>query len=232
MHEASVHDANSFVTLTYANDPRSLDRSAFPTFIRRLRRRHSGLQVKYFHCGEYGERFARPHYHGLIFGFDFADKRPWRVSDQGHQQYRSAELESLWPFGYSSLGPVTFETAAYTARYCTKKITGDRAAAHYDGREPEFMSCSKGIGAEWFRRYAGETYRDDSIVARGHEQRPPRYYDKKFAELDPDAMRQVELARIVRGNTLKEKWNRTPDRLAVREAVKAGELATRSRSIE
>lgn len=234
MHEASMHDQNCFVTLTYAKPPAggSLDRTAFPELVRKIRKRYTRERIKYFHCGEYGELLARPHYHGLIFGFDFPDKTPWRVSDQGHQQFRSKLLEELWPAGYSSLGPVTFETAAYTARYCTKKINGDRAAAHYGTLEPEFMTCSKGIGEGWFKRYADETYRDDSVVARGHEQRPPRYYDKKFAELAPEKMRQVQLERIVRGNTSEQKWNRTEQRLEVRETVKRAALGELKRGIE
>lgn len=234
MHEASTHDRNCFITLTYKDPPPggSLDRAAFPKFIRALRKRHRGERIKYFHCGEYGELLARPHYHALLFGFDFADKAPWRVSSAGHQQFRSAELEELWPHGFSAIGPVTFETAAYTARYCTKKITGDLAPDHYRGREPEFMTCSKGIGATWLTRYAAETYRDDSVVARGHEAKPPRYYDKKFGELDPQAMRRVQLDRIVSGNTAKQRWNRTPERLAVREAVKRAEFNQLKREIE
>lgn len=200
--------------------------------MRRLRKQHPALRLKYFHCGEYGEHLARPHYHGLIFGYDFPDKTPWGSSSSGNARYRSPELERLWPHGYSSLGPVTFETAAYTARYCTKKISGDQAAEHYRGLVPEFMTCSKGIGEAWIQKYAGETYRDDSIVMRGHEAKPPRYYDKKMDQMDPARMRRVELARISAGNTRQARWNRTTERLAVREEVKRAELGQRRRDFE
>lgn len=231
MHEASQHEANCFVTLTYRDNPRSLDRQAFPVFMRALRKR-TRLRIKYFHCGEYGELLARPHYHGLIFGYDFPDKLPWRTSPAGHKQWRSALLEQLWPHGFSSIGALTFETAAYTARYCTKKVTGDLAAAHYSGREPEFMSCSKGIGLSWLMKYHAETYKHDHVITRGHEAKPPRYYDKKLAELQPDRLRRVQLERVAQGNTRAQKWNRTPERLAVRETVKRAELGTRSREFE
>lgn len=234
MHEASMHDQNCFVTLTYkAAPPRgSLDRGAFPAFIKRLRRDLGETRIKYFHCGEYGEELARPHYHGLIFGFDFQDKTRWSTSSSGHPQFRSAHLERLWPYGFSSIGALTFETAAYTARYCTKKITGDLAPGHYGDREPEFMTCSKGIGQAWIEKYKDETYRDDSIISRGHEGKPPRYYDKYLKAIEPRAWRKVELDRLVAGNARQVRWNRTTERLLVREQVKLAELGTRPRSYE
>lgn len=234
MHEASQHLANCFVTLTYKTPPPggSLDRQAFPRFIKALRKRHPELRLKYFHCGEYGELLGRPHYHGLIFGYAFPDKTLWRTSSQGNPQFRSAELEKLWPHGFAMLAALTFETAAYTARYCTKKINGDAAADHYKGREPEFMSCSKGIGERWLARYGAETYRDDAVVINGHQAKPPRYYDKKWSAAEPTRWRSIELRRISSASTLKQKWNRTPERLAVREEVKTAQVSITKRAYE
>lgn len=234
VHEASLHAHSCFVTLTYAKTPPggSLDRRAFPQVMRKLRRAHPGLQLKYFHCGEYGEQLGRPHYHGLIFGYDFPDKVLWRKSAEGNPQWRSAELERLWPHGFAMIAALTFETAAYTARYCTKKINGDAAADHYKGREPEFMTCSKGIGEAWLARYSGDTYRDDTIISRGRPARPPRYYDKKLKSLDPELWRRIELKRLIQGNTREQRWNRTPERLLVREEVKNAQLQITKRSYE
>lgn len=233
MHEASLHDLNAFLTLTYEPSRLppfgSLDRRAFPRFMKRLRKRFPGRELKYFHCGEYGELTRRPHYHALLFGFDFPDKRPYKTTDSGYQLFRSELLDELWPDGHTAIGSVTFETAAYTARYCTKKITGVQAAAHYGRLEPEFMTCSKGIGLRWIQRYASETARDDTVVVRGREMRPPRYYDKKLKELDPRAHRRNEIKRIAAGNSHGVIWNRTPERLAVREQVKQAELGETDR---
>ena len=41
-------------------------------------------------------------------------------------------LSRLWSFGRHWIGDVTFESAAYVARYCTKKITGRMAGSHYE----------------------------------------------------------------------------------------------------
>lgn len=229
-----MHKASCFVTLTYKTPPAggSLDRAAFPGLVKRLRRAHPGLRLKYFHCGEYGELLERPHYHGLIFGYDFPDRTLWRTSSQGNPQWRSVELERLWPHGFSMIAALTFETAAYTARYCTKKVHGELAADHYKGREPEFMTCSKGIGEAWLERFAFDTYRDDSVVSNGHQAKPPRYYDKKIKEHLPHEWRRTEIERMIRANTGQQRWNRSPERLAVREEVKRAQVSITRRAYE
>lgn len=136
MHEASLHDANSFVTLTYNDENLPHDGGLvyrhFQLFMHRLRKRVPS-KIRFFMCGEYGENFGRPHFHACIFGLDFVDKTLWQVRN-GVKLYRSKKLESLWEFGYSSIGTVTFESAAYVARYIMKKVTGDAAETHYSFR--------------------------------------------------------------------------------------------------
>ena len=59
-------------------------------------RKFAGSGVRFFGCGEYGDRGGRPHYHGLLFGLDFEDKKLWSVRD-GYRVYKSDQLEKLWP---------------------------------------------------------------------------------------------------------------------------------------
>lgn len=200
VHEASLYDVNSFITLTYADEylPQggSLDRRAFPLFMKRLRKAFGS--VRYFHAGEYGERNGRPHYHALLFGLWFGDAVQVGVSDGGFPRFESGALSDVWEFGRADIGSVTFESAAYVARYCVKKVTGCAADAHYRGRVPEYATMSRrpGIGFRWFEQFRGEVYRDDSVLARGHEVTPPRYYDKKEFELDEARMEVVKARRI------------------------------------
>ena len=135
MHEAQMHEKNCFITLTYddAHLPgdRSLHYRDFQLFIKRLRKRYPGRRIRYYMAGEYGENFGRPHWHACLFGIDFDDKSLWKRTSANSLLYRSADLELLWPFGYSSIGDVTFESAAYVARYIMKKVTGKNADQHY-----------------------------------------------------------------------------------------------------
>lgn len=192
MHEASLHQENCFITLTYndANLPEglSLRHEDFQGFMKRLRSRFFSSKIRYYMCGEYGENTGRPHYHALLFNFDFADKLYFkRVGD--NVLYTSRVLSELWPLGHSLIGSVTFESAAYVARYCVQQVTGKAAKEHYRvtdastgeifERRPEYnkMSLKPGIGAEWFARFADDVYPADKVISRGKEARPPRYYD-------------------------------------------------------
>lgn len=227
MHEAACHEQNCFVTLTYDDDhlpnDGSLDREAFPLFLKRLRKAIEPARVRYFHSGEYGERSGRPHYHALLFGFDPPDKR--RVERRAeHAYWTSVFLEERWGNGRCLLGSVSFESAAYVARYVMKKVTGERAAEHYQGREPEYATMSRrpGIGRGWFDQFGNEVYRPDgpsgprdSVIARGFEQRPPRYYDEQLGEADPAELFFVKRARAQKLRL----QDQTPERLVVRESV-------------
>jgi hypothetical protein len=148
MHEAKMHPENCFITLTYNDlhlpDDRSLNYEHFQLFMKRLRKmirdediRAAGdgvpffRKVRFYMCGEYGEKLGRPHFHACIFGYNFPDRKFWQKTSSKSSLDRSAILESLWPYGYSSVGNVTFESAAYVARYIMKKVGGDAADEHY-----------------------------------------------------------------------------------------------------
>lgn len=210
VHEASLYERNCFITLTYANEHlppnNSLVYEDFQKFMKRFRKAHKGHRpmadgtrpIRFYMCGEYGENFGRPHYHACIFNFDFMDKKVWKKSPSGSLVYRSAQLEELWPFGFSSVGEVNFQSAAYVARYIMKKITGDRADSHYNTvdpvtgevfeRRPEFnkMSLKPGIGAGWLDKYASDVYPHDYVVINGKQAKPPRFYDKKYMQMLSD----------------------------------------------
>lgn len=237
MHEASLYEQNSFLTLTYADEylPKggTLDRRAFPLFMKRLRQECGS--VRYFHAGEYGERNGRPHYHALLFGLRFADERWTGESGSGHRVYESETLSALWPFGIGQLGSVSFESAQYVARYCLKKVTGSRALAHYqrvDAQgniyqlEPEYATMSRrpGIGTRWIEKFREEVYRDDSVMIGGAEVTPPRFYDKKEFELHEAAMEVVKARRIrkhgVRCSTDGSTWRTN----AAREVIAVAKL--------
>ncbi|WNK12404.1 MAG: replication initiator protein [Microvirus sp.] len=243
MHEASLHDFSSFVTLTYndENCPVSLSYRPFQLFMKRLRRKFG--PVRFYMCGEYGENFERPHFHAILFGLHFAD-RVVHSERVGARLYRSPALEGLWPDGFSSIGDVTFDSAAYVARYCMKKVTGPNADAHYERvdrssgelvvRKPEFarMSLRPGIGAPWFDKFRGDVFGPDRdyVVANGVKSRPPRFYDKRLETVDPDLHDDVVYARQVSAGSLLA--DRMDARLAVRERVTRARLSFKKRSLE
>lgn len=229
VHEASLYERNCFITLTFAPEhlPKSgsLDKRDFQLFMKRLRKRF-GSGVRYFHCGEYGEKMGRPHYHACLFNFDFADRELWSVRD-GVRLFTSEILSSLWPFGFSTIGDVTFESAAYVARYVTKKITGPVAEDHYwryDQKtgecydlQPEYITMSRrpGIGRPWIEKYQSDVYPHDRVVLRGRELRPPKFYDSIFELASPEEMEQVKFSRECK--SMKQVADNETSRLRVRE---------------
>ena len=235
-HHSMKHKENAFITLTF-NDkyvPRELDHSIWQRFMKRLRRAIS-QPVSMFMAGEYGSKNFRPHFHACIFGFGFPDRVLWSVRN-GVQLYTSAFLGRLWSdpktgesFGFSSVGDVTFESAAYIARYVGKK--SQRSVEELDGRKPEYSKCSlkRPIGKDWFLSYKSSVYPDDAVtLVSGRKVKPPRYYDKLLALTNPDLLDSIKHCR-------KEKAiaspDNTPARLLERESVKKAQFLKLKRGL-
>lgn len=234
VHEAQLHGVNNaFITLTYDKEhlkSPSLDYRDFQLFMKRLRK-DCAVPVRFFMCGEYGDKNRRPHFHACIFGWRFNDRKYWSKGLSGTINYRSAQLEKLWPFGQSLVGDVTYGSAQYIASYIVKKVNGDRAAEHYryiddDGvihqLTPEFchMSLKPGIGALWYQKYASQLEDFDHVVVAGRPQKPPKYYDKLRRRADRVSMQDAKDQREHKALTSSShKENNSPERDEVREAV-------------
>lgn len=201
-HEASLHERNSFLTLTFELDPGSISKRDLQLFFKRLREALPGRKLRYFACGEYGEKLGRPHYHVCLFGYDFPDKYPWVKSPKGNLQYRSALLEKAWPHGHALIGDLTMESAGYTARYALKKITGSVESDHYTrdflgttiNVTPEFQvqSLKPAIGLGWIKKHWEEVARGNSVIYKGKECPIPRYYNNWIKENHPDAYKAMQ----------------------------------------
>lgn len=207
VHESKMHDFNCFCTLTYSDDflpeNQNLNYVDFQRFMKRLRKRFSGVPIRFYMCGEYGETTSRPHYHVLFFGLDFVDRVIARKCGSGFMVYSSDTLTKLWGKGDCYVGDLTFESAAYCARYVMKKVTGKAAESAYRmvntdtgeifQRVPEFthMSLKPGIGANFYDKYVSDIFPHDRVVVRGAVSLPPRYYAKRYRRVDPDSWEDV-----------------------------------------
>jgi len=139
--ESRCHEANSFVTLTYAKEfyPGQLVPRDMKLFLRRLRRRVAPKQVRYFGVGEYGDKSLRAHYHIALFGLgmeaesDIRDS--WCDADSGNM------------LGWVHVGDLNHDSAQYIAGYVCKKMTA-KTDPRLEGKYPEFarMSLRPGVG--------------------------------------------------------------------------------------
>ena len=256
VHESKLYDVNCFITLTYADEylpsGKSLDKTAFQKFMKRLRKRYvtsEERKIRFYACGEYGEECAncaqnklncscgfwesalgRPHFHACLFNHDFKDKKLWTVRN-GNQLFVSEELAQLWPFGHSTVGALTFESAAYTARYVMKKVTGSDAADRYGSREPEFtiMSRRPGIGRLHYDKFKSDHYPNDIAVMRGKRMKPPKYYDTIYGEECPDEMEAIKAKRVAEG--IRKAIDKTEKRLYAAQTVKECQLKSLRREL-
>lgn len=245
MHEASMHDASCFVTLTYGRDclpPNgSLEHRDFQLFMKRVRK-HFGFSVRFYMCGEYGPLNKRPHYHACLFGVDFrSDRVQAGKSGSGSVFFDSPLLAHLWGHGKVSVQDLTRETAGYCARYIMKKVLGKASEAAYvtaDGVaiRPEYaaMSLKPGIGASWFYKFGTDVYPHDYVVADGTKFAPPKYYDRllrriRSIELDT-TLDDIEFARYERA--VKAAPDNTEERRQVRAVVHEARLRNHKRGLE
>lgn len=209
VHESQMHDQNSFVTLTYNDEhlpeDHGLDVKHWQDFAKRLRKRSGPF--RFLHCGEYGEKNLRPHYHACIFGHDFRADRTPLGNPTGKPLYASPTLSELWPFGFSAIGELTFDSAAYVASYCFSKTTGNRKEGQWQRLDtdtgecwevkPTYATMSRrpGLGTSWFEKFKGDLYPHDYAVAKGQKFRPPRFYDELLAKSDPKLWEGIQARR-------------------------------------
>lgn len=208
-HEATQHDFNCFITLTYNEenipDGHTLNKDHFQRFMKRFRKSIAPLKIRYLMAGEYGtdqdptttETIGRPHYHAIIFGYEFPmyKENLESTNTQGHKIYKSPFLENLWGMGNCMVGEFSYDTAAYVARYCVKKINGDLAETHYQRTnrttgeitniQPEYGTASNkpGLGYDWFQKFQSDLHKG-FITINGSNHAPPKYYNQLLERYD------------------------------------------------
>jgi len=222
MLESEYHDENYFITLTYddkhlapligeyvdedtgeiLNNTGSLCKKDLQDFIKRLRRHfdyrdQSGF--RYYACGEYGSKSARPHFHMIAFGLHLDDLKLYKSTSIGNY-YTSELLSRKWQNGYVIIGSVTYESCAYVSRYIMKKQKGKNSDVYdYYNIDPEFtvMSRNPGIASDYFRDNYESIYSIDNIVLSGGVLcKPPRYFDNLMNDLDEELMQSVREKRV------------------------------------
>jgi len=246
IHEASFHSGNSFLTLTYNDDnirwsqvtgEQTLYKRDLQLFMKRLRKALEPIKVRFFACGEYGDTTHRPHYHVILFGYDFPDKVRWSRSNAGFWYYRSSQLENIWQLGNCLISDVSFDSCAYVARYVLKKQTGEAAKSAYEGIQPEFVNMSRrpGIGADWLMKYTSDVYPADRVIIVDRDKvrklRPPKYYDKLFDAINHDEMEIIKQKRIEKAKEHEQEIFEA-GRLAAKEKVKLAQIKSLKRSLE
>lgn len=229
MLEARQYEHNYFVTLTYDNEhlPRkqnphfsretgevysffessSLVPSDVKQFMKILRRRfeyhYNFTGIRFFGCGEYGEKFMRPHYHLILFNCPIPDLELLKTSFNGDVYWKSDLLSDIWKKGFVCVASCNFDTCAYVARYMMKKQKGLNSSFYDDnGLIAPFsvMSRDPGIAKSYYDKNKDKIYYYDSlnIVDKNGvamKVKPPRYYDRLYDIESPDDLKRIKSKR-------------------------------------
>lgn len=216
--EASYHQFNYFVTLTYDDDNivkgsignATLEKDAISHFVRMLRQKFKRLgiacKIKVFACGEYGTQTLRPHYHAILFDCPIPDLSVDFPDDEGHITHHfdsrhvpymySKILADLWNKGNILIAEANWNTNAYVSQYILKKQKGDNAKAYDElGILPPFVRMSKNLGLNYFNENGRKMIVNPSLIVGREHKKPlisglPRYYKKKIKQLLPDCYEQ------------------------------------------
>lgn len=190
--ELGQHTSASFVTLTYDDEhlPPTLSTRHLSLFLKRLRRRTRG-GVRFFACGEYGDRTRRPHYHALLYGLAESDGR----------------IPEAWGLGHVQVGSVTPSSVAYTCGYVTKKYTSKRwigeAVDPETGEvyrwQPPFLQMSRNPGIGGAAREFASSWRSYAVMPGGTRQPVPRYLHAAWVKQATDEQLEALLAERTAG---------------------------------
>lgn len=170
-----------YLTLTY-NDlhlpsRQSLSRADLRNFLKRLRK-NTGGKFRYLACGEYGEKFGRPHYHLLVFTNTPVDVVVGPCPERKKVHTIHGGFHKAWslggiPLGYVDVVPVIGSgdgkrIAAYVAGYVLKKLGKEKMLP---GKEPEFQTMSKrsgGIGTKYISNLV-KTLKHNGVGPEGYD---------------------------------------------------------------
>lgn len=246
-HEASLWEHSYFVTLTYDDEhlpqDNSLHYSDFQDFMKKLRhwfgifdwrtkKQWDSTKIRFFMCGEYGD-LGRPHYHALLYNVPIPDLKYLKDGKGGNRLYTSEILSWLWnQKGYVTIGTAQYESAAYVAQYCMKKVGSteldyqalDLETGEIYTRTPEMtkMSLKPGIGAGWYEKYKKSVFPNDLCAVNGVVVKPPKYYLARLKKENTEAHESVIEKRY--GHSKKRMADNTEERLVVKEKVLAAQI--------
>lgn len=188
-HELSTSDKSSFITLTYADQylpaNGTLVKPHVQLFMKRLRKRFD-TPIRYFLCGEYGEKSSRPHYHAILYGVGLTAEERFKVMDSwSYCDWHNPSIR------HDSFGLVESASIQYVSGYIQKKLYGETESLLYasTGRISPFKLCSQGIGREYADKYAESLKTSDILTMRGIPHTMPRYYIKRL-NLDVNRIKQ------------------------------------------
>lgn len=205
LHESRYYDSSLFLTLTYNDeslpDNLSINKGELQRFFKRLRIKDKERNYKYFACGEYGDKYGRPHYHSCVFGMQLSDFKEKFINGKKYWYH------DCWPNGIIHCGLVEYNSARYVADYVFKKYNGKLAYMEYErfGLEVPFQLCSQGIGLRYIEEHEKELRETLTVKCRGKKVGLPLYYKRKLGIDTERLIEKVDIKNELRLKKIREK---------------------------
>lgn len=205
INEGKYHKKACFITLTFdnkliktgghskANDYGAhsgfvfdikASKEYFQKFMKRLRKHFSNKRITFFHVGEYGEKYHRPHHHVILYGINFTEdgkRHEFRNSTSNHPQYFSETLTDLWAAGICTIQDLNPKNTMYISQYTLKKFKGEE-----EKKFKPIMSFSNRsrMSQKWLRRNFKEVSKGYLEDADGKKYRVPKSYIRELKRPD------------------------------------------------
>lgn len=171
------HSVSAFVTFTYDDEhlifqdgfrQPTLSKDDLHKYLDNIRHLLHKVKFEYYACGEYGDKFNRPHYHVLFFGLDY----------QLHKSF----FEQSWKKGSVKVLPVQSGSFRYVAKYLSKPYSKEyNDIQYYDiGLIPPFRKMSRGLGVKVYLDHLDEIRDNGFFVFCGRRISVSRYYFNKL----------------------------------------------------
>lgn len=162
--------------------------------------------MRYFYAGEYGTQNGRPHYHLLLFNCPLGLDNIYDITVKDFKEHwKDRLLDECWDNkGLIDVANVEWSSAAYVARYTTKKMYESPSDANYylNGHLPEFVRMSRkpGIGMKYYHENKLKIYDNDEMIMKTVKGnvgsiKPPKAFDKLFKEEYPEQWKEIEKKR-------------------------------------
>lgn len=192
--ESQTSKHSYFVTLTYDNASLPLRKHSDDSFVRyidyikyksiefvseslypkdltdywkRVRKALPDKSIKYYACGEYGDKDGRPHYHFVLFNSDC------------DAPFLESVIDDKWQFGFVKIEPLIYPYIEYVTKYITENVNFTAVEPH---QVEYFQRQSHGLGLEGYFsdvKYFGSNYKT-TMLPSGKVITTPRYFRKKF----------------------------------------------------
>lgn len=207
LYELNSWNGAMFVTLTYDNEHlptnNSLVRKDLTDFFKRLRRdleytkfetlwngsyltnpRTQKLykpMIRYYACGEYGDKRKRPHYHIILYGLDYYNDSHWRYIIDNWKLCDPLVFDKNLG-RHCAIQNVTRDDIGYVTGYVRKKLKGELAVKEYDDtcRLRPFSAISHEIGLNLARKQVDILAKGYTYQHNGKRIGIPRYFRDKL----------------------------------------------------